>query len=95
MVLRNATVFVASKDHNGYMNDKVQEMQITLNPEQTARLLEWAGRTTHAEMEADCDASGYTLEISIMPGMRWAEAVGRGRIDLGAVDVQLIDKDTH
>ena len=65
-------------------------MQITLNPEQTAQLLEWAGKTTQAEMESDCDASGYGLEISITPGACWAEAQGFGRIELGDVDVQLI-----
>ena len=69
-------------------------MQITLNAEQTARLLEWAGKTTEAEVEADCEPSGYMLEVAIGGVPSWAEAVGGGgRIDLGDVDVALIDED--
>lgn len=69
-------------------------MQITLSAEQTARLLEWAGKTTAAEVEADCEPSGYMLEVAIGGFPSWAEAVGGGgRIDLGDVDVALIDED--
>ncbi len=69
-------------------------MQITLNAEQTARLLEWAGKATEAEVEADCEPSGYMLEVAIGGAPSWVEAVGAGgRIDLGDVDVALIDED--
>ncbi len=69
-------------------------MQITLNAEQTARLLEWAGKATEAEVEADCEPSGYMLEVAAGGAPSWAEAVGAGgRIDLGDVDVALIDEE--
>ena len=69
-------------------------MQITLNAEQTARLLEWAGKATEAEVEADCEPSGYMLEVAAGGAPSWAEAVGTGgRIDLGDVDVALIDEE--
>lgn len=47
-------------------------------------------------MNADCEPSGYGLEISICAAARWAEAIiGGERIDLGDVSVELIDEDTH
>lgn len=67
-------------------------MQITLGTEQTARLLEWAGKGTAMEVEADCEPSGYTLEIAIGCFPARAEAVGiGGRIDLGEIEVRLLD----
>lgn len=71
------------------------KMQITLGEEQTRKLLDWAAQSTKAELEADCEPSGYTLEISVYPGARayWAEAVGLGRIDLGDVSLHLIELD--
>lgn len=71
-------------------------MQITLSAEQTARLLAWAGKTTQAEVEADCEPTGYTLEVAVGGFPSWVEAVGgSGRIDLGDVDVALIDEAGH
>lgn len=71
-------------------------MQITLSAEQTAKVLEAAGKFAAAEWDADCEPSGYGLEISITSAARWAEAViGGQRIDLGDVSVELIDEGTH
>lgn len=69
------------------------QMQITLSDEQTERLLLEARRFTTAEVDADCEPSGYTLEISMTAIDCWAEAIiGSRRIDLGKVNVQLIGK---
>lgn len=77
------------------MGKQNTRMQITLSAEQTARLLEWAGKATQVEVEADCEPSGYTLEIAMGGFPAWAEAVGiGGRIDLGDVDVVLIGDST-
>jgi hypothetical protein len=59
------------------------KMQVTLSEEQSRKLLDWAAACTNAELEADCEPSGYTLEISVYPGARWywAEAVGLGLTD--------------
>lgn len=74
----------------------MRRMQITLSVEQTENLLEAAGKWVEAEVNADCEPSGYGLEISITSGARWAEAViGGQRIDLGDVSVELIDECTH
>lgn len=74
------------------MTTPATRMQITLDAEQTARLLEWAGKGTQMEVDADCEPSGYTLEIAIGCFPAWAEAVGiGGRIDLGEIKVKLLD----
>lgn len=74
----------------------MRRMQITLSTEQTATVLEAAGKWVEAEVNADCEPSGYGLEISITAAARWAEAViGGERIDLGDVSVELIDEGTH
>lgn len=71
-------------------------MQITLDAEQTARLLEWAGKATHAEVDADCEPSGYTLDIAIGSFPPYAEAQGiAGRIELGEVGVKLLDAEVN
>lgn len=71
-------------------------MQITLSVEQTNNLLEAAGKLVASEVDADCELSGYGLEISIASVARRAEAViGGRRIDLGDVDVQLIGEGAH
>ena len=67
-------------------------MQIQLNAEQTERLLDWSGKAGAAEVEADCEPSGYQLEISVWSGCSWVEAVGHGgRLDLGDVTVDLLE----
>ena len=63
-------------------------MQITLNAEQTARLLEWAGKATEAEVEADCEPSGYMLEVAAGGAPSWAEAVGAGGVRDGWPEAQ-------
>ena len=74
----------------------MRRMQITLSVEQTEKLFEAAGEFAAAEVDADCEPSGYGLEISIFSGVHWAEAViGGKRIDLGDVSVKLIDEGTH
>ncbi len=74
----------------------MRRMQITLSVEQTQTLLEAAGKVTEAEVNADCEPSGYGLEISITAAADWAEAViGGKRIGLGDVSVELIDEGTH
>lgn len=74
----------------------MRRMQITLSTEQTAKVLEAAGKWVEAEVNADCEPSGYGLEISITAAAHWAEAViGGERIDLGDVSVELIDEGTR
>lgn len=70
-----------------------QFMRIELSPEQTHRLLEWAGEHLNAEIDADCEPSGYVLEISIGAGLPpSAEAnYGGSRIDLDDVKLTLVD----
>lgn len=76
--------------------NKTQRMQITLSAGQTARLLDAAGTHTAAEVDADCEPSGYVLEIAITSVERWAEAIiGGQRLDLGDVNVQLIEEGAH
>lgn len=78
------------------MTAPVTRMQITLDAEQTARLLEWAGKGTQMEFDADCEPSGYILEIAIGSFPPHAEAQGiAGRIDLGEVDVKLLDAEAN
>lgn len=78
------------------MTTPATRMQITLDAEQTARLLEWAGKGTHMEVDADCEPSGYTLEIAIGSFPTHAEAQGiAGRIELGDVGVKLLDAEAN
>jgi hypothetical protein len=66
-------------------------MIITLSTEQQAKLLEWAGSSTQAHLEADCLPQGYTLHIDVggpFPDVAWAVS-GPRRLELGEVSVQL------
>lgn len=66
-------------------------MHIRLSRQQTQRLLKWAGRSTEDEVEADCEPSGYYLEINVGAGYpSTIEAIsGSERLDLGDVDVSM------
>ena len=66
-------------------------MLIRIPLEQERRLLDWAGTLARAELDADLEPSGYTLQISFAPGLGWsAEAVsGTATLDLGDVEVLL------
>jgi hypothetical protein len=64
-------------------------MKITLNAEQQEKLLDWARVNTAAEIEADCEPSGYTLEINVSPYEVNVEAVcGSRRLDLGEAKLE-------
>lgn len=66
-------------------------MQIALTQDQTARLLEWAGRGAEAEANADCEPSGYVLEVSMLPYACWVDAKrGDDVLELGGVAVDLV-----
>lgn len=68
-----------------------QSMRIALTPDQTARLLEWAGRGTAAEANADIEPSGYVLQVSVLPYACWADAKrGEDLLELGSVAVDLV-----
>ena len=65
-------------------------MHIQLSPQQEAALLEWAARRTDAEVQADCEPSGYELTIAISPIDAEATArKGPDELCLGAVSVQV------
>lgn len=66
-------------------------MIIRLSLAQERKLLEWSGRHTEAEVNADCLPSGYVLEISITgPFGEYAQARAGSRVlDLGPVEVEL------
>ena len=69
-------------------------MSIQLNPDQVEQLFALEQKGINAELQADCEPSGFGLEISFFAGFHWAEAVGiAGRLDLGDVKVQLVTVD--
>jgi hypothetical protein len=70
-----------------------REMHIRLSREQTHRLLVWAGSTLEAEVNADCEPSGYYLEIGVGAGYPHSiEAIsGAGRLDLGDIHLDLVE----
>lgn len=76
------------------MSTHEKALHIRLSPEQTRRLHEWAAARTVAEIEADCEPSGFRLDIAIGSGVpAFAEVVGGGhRLDLGEVEVVLLDE---
>lgn len=74
----------------------MRRMQIAFSTEQTAKVLEAARKWVEAEVNADCEPSGYGLDISITAAAHWAEAIiGWQRIDLADVPVEPIGKGTH
>ena len=77
------------------MNEVEREMHIRLSREQTKSLLEWAGKITAAHVEADCEPPGYYLHIAVGGGYPSSiEAIsGSGRLDLGDIDVDLVEVD--
>ena len=77
------------------MSEVVREMHIRLSREQTECLLEWAGKITTAHFEADCEPPGYYLQIATGTGYpSCVEAIsGSARLDLGDVDVALVEVD--
>ena len=75
------------------MSEVERELHIRLSREQTRRLHEWAAKRTAAEVQASCEPSGFYLEIGVAGGYpSTIEAIaGSVRLDLGEVDVTLID----
>ena len=73
------------------MTNKTQSMQIKLDAQQTNRLLEWAGRLTTSEVDADCEPSGYTLVVEVGGpfGCSVEARKGGSTLDLGDVEVEL------
>lgn len=57
------------------MSRSRRAMRIQLDPDQTQRLMEWAGRRTAAEVEEACEPGGYTLEVHFWALGTHAEAV--------------------
>lgn len=70
-----------------------REMHIRLSREQTKSLLKWAGKITTAHVDADCEPPEYYLHIAIGAGCTSSvEAIsGSSRLDLGDIDVDLIE----
>ena len=74
------------------MPNHPQSMCVSLTPEQTARLLAWAHKSTCAEVEANCEPGGYIIQIEIGGYVNCGTAVrGNERLDLGDVTVDFID----
>jgi hypothetical protein len=69
-----------------------QYVSIKLTVEQTDRLLAWAGAHTRAELDADCEPSGYFLEIAVALsyGCSATARNSADRLDLGDVDFDLV-----
>lgn len=68
-------------------------MRIQLDPGQTQRLMDWAGRRSAAEIDEACEQSGYTLEVHFWALGPQAEAVaGVNRLDLGDVSFELVEE---
>lgn len=75
------------------MSQPRHAMRIQLDPDQTQRLMDWAGKRTAAEVEEACEPSGYTLEVHFWALGPQAEAVaGVNRLDLGDVSFELVDE---
>lgn len=73
-------------------NHHHQSMRISFTPDQTSQLLAWAHKGARAEVDVDCEPSGYVLQIEIGSIELNAVAVrGNERLDLGEVDVDLIE----
>ena len=64
-------------------------MKIVLTAAQQSELLAWAAQRTRAEMEADMEPSGYTLEVEMGPVPCARARAGRDDLDLGAVSVEM------
>lgn len=68
-------------------------MHIKLDIEQTRRLLDWAGQHTTAEVESDCEPSGYYLVIGVggSCGCDIEARKGGSTLDLGEAARELVD----
>lgn len=77
------------------MSHSLQSMCIIFELEQTQRLLERAQAQMRAELEFDCEPSGFYLQLQIGVGAglpSFAEAVINGMtVDIGDVKVTYID----
>ena len=68
----------------------IADMLIKLTLKQEAELMAWVRQLTQIECNADCEPSGYYLEIGICNMSIDASAVkGPSRLDLGDVEVVL------
>lgn len=65
-------------------------MKFTLTAEQQQILLDWCGENMAADLAAECEPSGYRLEIEVMQLEVSVEAVyGSRRLDLGNAELEL------
>ena len=66
-------------------------MKIVFTTEQLNALFAWAAQLADAELGADCEPSGYTLEIEVQPPLPpSAKAVsGTAELDLGDVQIDI------
>jgi hypothetical protein len=67
-------------------------IRIMLDPHQTSRLLKAAGEWTKAEIDADCESSGYSLIVTVCGpyGCCAAAQIGGDRLELGEVSFELV-----
>lgn len=74
---------------------KRPSLHLRLTPEQTLRLLEWARQSTQAEVDADCEPSGYALVVSVGGpyGCEVEARRGDGWLPLGEASLEIDDGD--
>jgi hypothetical protein len=66
-------------------------VKITLAEDQQQMLMDWSAENTAAEVEAECEPSGYRLEIHVSPyGVRAEAIFGARRLELGEVQLELL-----
>ncbi|WP_194756646.1 hypothetical protein [Aliidiomarina indica] len=68
-----------------------QRLKIVLSEEATKRYLELARATTEAEINADCEPSGASIQVEIwhLENAVWMQN-GDRLVDIGVADVELI-----
>ena len=68
-------------------------MIIRLRDLQEEALLDWAGKRTHGEVEADCEPSGYELRVDVSAYGAFVRArAGQSELDLGGCDIEMSSK---
>ena len=79
---------------NAIKEEKKQRLQITLDADATEKYLAWASEQGAAEVDADCEPSGVTINISVSPNIMYAsEAYSYTKNELhdfGEAKVELI-----
>lgn len=69
-----------------------QKLVMTLSPAATEKYLAIMSKQTEAEVNADCEPSGAIIQVTFDHIFSSADLVtGSGYIDLGNVDVELVD----